>query len=767
MRKYLPTSLMSVLLLGLVFLIPSNLVNAEGIVSNMILGTFDFVGVILSPLVIALVQVVSWVTMLSGVVLNASIYYTVIAMSKNIGSLPAINVTWTVIRDVANIGFIFMLLYSSIMTIVGKDKDTKGLIVRMIIAAVLVNFSLFFTKVVIDVMNLLALTFYKAIAPTALLGEANFLNAGLSNSIIDALGTQKLWQMYGNIDSSVVLTSSVMTIIVLIVTTFIFSAMAVMFIVRYVALIFVLVLSPIMFLSMVFPGLDVYAKRWRSTLFGQGVFAPVFMLMTWVTVILIQGISKTVFTGMNSESLGNALSSSSFTVGAVPTLVNYVMIIIFLIASFTISKGFADQADSNINKFGKWAMGFAGGAASGAGGFAGRKLVGWPASKIAENATLINATKQSGMAGAGARLALYASKKAQSGSFDVRNASVPTASVGDLVRGTLGRTALGKAIGANDFRTSSIEVGKPLAGQIGISAADEKGYKELEDEKKKRLEGEEKTQKEELKKAETKLKNQNGIDAAKARDAGKPFNQADIDGLAETVRKMSDKEIESQKASTLAIEEVARNLNPKQLEAIQKSDKFNDEDKNKIFKKHFANIEEAVDGIAAGTATDAQKNAVKNLSDKELELLPEEIFNASNIGTREKAILKTLSQNQVDSISKSKNVAEKQAIKDERGRPISEAFTTSNWPDAMNLMKGMKIEDLVKMDKAKLSNPGILSIYNPALLNKMASRSELSEDKASEIRDAIISEATRPGGTPTPEVVVAANWLTGPGQTIF
>ena len=788
MRKFLSNKSIALLLIGILFFIPVSLAFAQesnfttgaaGVVGKMVLGTFDFVSVILSPLVNSLVMVVSWVTMLSGVILNASIYYTVIAMSENIGSLPAIDVTWTVIRDVANIGFIFMLLYSSILKIVGREKDTNGLIVKMVVAAVLVNFSLFFTKVFIDVTNLIALTFYKAIAPTALLGPSNFLNAGLSNSIIDALGTQKLWQMIGDVNGSVILTSSVMTIIVLIVTTFIFSAMAVMFIVRYVALIFVLVLSPIMFLSMVFPGLGGYASKWKSTLIGQSVFAPVFMLMTWVTVILIRGISDTVFIGM--EPLGNALTSTSFTVGAVPTLVNYVVIIIFLIASFTISKGFADQADGSIKKLGSWALGFAGGAASGAGGFAGRKIIGRFGNSQANNNDLIvraNQTEFNGirdrMSGAGARLGLYAAKKMASGSYDVRNASIPTAAVGDLVRGTIGRTTLGKYIGANDLRTSSIEVGKPFAKLTSLPSADEKGYKELEDEKKKRLEGEEKTQKEELKKAETKLKNQTGIDAAKAKAAGQPFNQADINSLLDAMRKMSDKEIESQKAEVLALKDVAENLNPKQLEFIQtKSDKFTDEEKKKIFDSHFAdleNIDASVAAVDAGTATPDQKRAVqklKNLSDKELELLPEEIFNASNISTRERAVLKTLSQSQVDAISKNKNVTDKQAIKDERGRPINEAFSTSNWSDAKSMMEGMKIPDLVKLDVAKLSNSNILNIYDPSLLTKMVSQPDLTTAKTKAIRDAIINEATRPGGSPAPEIVVAANWLTGPGQTIF
>ncbi len=732
MRKFLPHIIVLTIIVLAFLVVPTSYVLAQeqtttnwlaAGAAKMVLGSFDFVGVILSPLVIALVKVVSWITMLSGVVLNASIYYTVIAMSENIGRLPAIDITWTVIRDVANMGFIFMLLYSSIMTIVGRDKDTKGLIVKMVIAAVLVNFSLFFTKVIIDVTNLLALTFYKAIAPGALLGPQNFLNAGLSNGIIDALGTQKLWQMYGSIDSSVVLTSAVMTIIVLIVTTFIFSAMAVMFIVRYVALIFVLVLSPIMFLSMVFPGLSGYASKWKSTLIGQAVFAPVFMLMTWVTVILIQGISATVFTGMTSESLGNALSSTSFTVGAVPTLVNYVMIIIFLIASFTISKGVADQADGNINKLGKWAMGFAGGATAGTVGWAGRKSIGWTGSKIAENPNLINATKQSGMAGAGARLALYASKKAQSGSFDLRNATIPTESVGDLVRGTVGRTAIGRTIGANDLRTSSIEVGKPLAGLTGMPSADEKGYKELEKEKKTRLRDEKNASAREVADAEIERKIEAGYDAAKAQpDPNLRTNEqkAAIKDMVDAIKKVSEKEIENQKYEVLALQEVAEALSQKQFDAVEKSTNYSPAE--------FQNIK------------DARGQRLKSAF-------------TTGAGVHIPARVATATT------------------------PATPGIT--GFEEAVKLMRKMDYTALAKLpafdpsklDVASFNNPGILEVYTPGLLGTLARQNDFTQEKKEALRNSIEAEFARITGlgqTPSANLQKCHDWLTqGRGNEIY
>ncbi len=718
MRKILLTNLISVLALGFIFAIPIHTVLAQGVVAQAagaaadaatsvvaktILGSFDFMGVILSPLVIALVKVVSFITMISGVVLNASIYYTVILMSENIGKLTAINETWTVIRDVANMGFIFALLYASIRTIVGKDKDTQSLIVNMVIAAVLVNFSLFFTKVFIDVTNLLALTFYKAIAPGALAGTPSFLNSGLSNSIIDALGTQKLWQMYGNIDSSVVLVSSVMTIIVLIVTTFIFSAMAVMFIVRYVALIFVLVLSPLMFLSLVFPQLGDYAKKWRSTLVSQAVFAPVFMLMIWVTVVLIRGINSTVF--VNVEPLGNALSGTNFTVGAVPTLVNYVMIIIFLIASFSISKGVSDGADGSVKTLSKWAMGFAGGATAGTFGLAGRKTIGWAGDKLSTNANLVSATKRDGLAGAGARLALYASKKASGGTFDLRNATIPTAAAGDLVRGTIGRTRIGRAIGADDLRTSSIEVGKPLANLTSVPSAGEKGYSQLEKEKKQRLSTESKAKEKELEIAENKIKIELGSQIASTKlneNARSNEEVAAVADMVKAIKKTSEEAIVEQKAEVLAIQEVAEALSQKQLEAIEKSPNFTKEEVDRIKSAKGARLNSA---FTAGT--NPMPNARRN--------------SRGNIPTGDEKVVE--------------------------------------------IIKGMSYADIAKLDTSKLSNPAIFGFYNPKTLGKLGK--ELSEDKTQAIRDAVSSQVTSGIAPPGSPVDNLNNWLNGQGKDIF
>ena len=79
---------------------------------------------------------------------------------------------WGAVRDVANIFFILMLLYVAIKTVLSLNvTDNKRLVGVIIIVALLINFSLFTTKVVIDASNILAKIFYNNITSQGPNGE--------------------------------------------------------------------------------------------------------------------------------------------------------------------------------------------------------------------------------------------------------------------------------------------------------------------------------------------------------------------------------------------------------------------------------------------------------------------------------------------------------------------------------------------------------------------------------------------------------------------
>ncbi len=86
------------------------------------------------------------------------------ALSPNMYKVDFLSTTWTIVRDISNIFFILILLYTGIKTILGMgSSETKSIVANVVIMAILINFSMFFTKVVIDSSNVIALIFYDKI----------------------------------------------------------------------------------------------------------------------------------------------------------------------------------------------------------------------------------------------------------------------------------------------------------------------------------------------------------------------------------------------------------------------------------------------------------------------------------------------------------------------------------------------------------------------------------------------------------------------------
>jgi hypothetical protein len=444
MKRYLPHILTAALVLTVVSIpLPAHALFGVGVE--------DVVGAIVSPIVLLLLKFTAFLSALGGIFLNSIVYYTVLQMAENFTKFPAVDEAWGVIRDIANMGFIFVLLYAAIQMILGMGKGTKQLIVNMIVAAILVNFSLFFTKAIIDIANLLALFFYELIAPGAA-GNPNFMQVGISNAFVEPMGIQTLWKMSGDFGNFAVM--GIMGSIVQIIAAFIFFAIAIMFLVRYVVLIFVLILSPIMFLSMVLPGLNSYAKQWWNALLGQSFFAPVYFLLAWVTIFMINRLVNGMLAARDWSLIqsgiqtANGMDSINYSQGLAQTLISFAVIIAFMIASLIIAKSWADRAGGGVTSLTKWAMGAAGSATMGVAGFAGRRTLGRAGQALAENEALKSGAARSGMVGAMARLGLAASRKTASSTFDARGSAIYE-KLGDQTG-----VSFGKASGKGGFEST-------------------------------------------------------------------------------------------------------------------------------------------------------------------------------------------------------------------------------------------------------------------------------------------------------------------------
>lgn len=445
----------------------------------------DAIDKVLQTVSTAVLGLASLLSYISGLALNQSIQFTIVDIAKNIGGTApntfgaSISSIWGTIRDIANMSFIFVLLYTAVMTMFGKG-DYKKTIVSIVVAAILVNFSLFFTKVIIDAGNLIALTFYHAIVP-ATSGTGTLPSGGISDAFTQQLHLSTLWKP--DLSAGNIITIGLLGSVFLVIASFVFLAVALLFIVRYVILIIVIILSPLAFVADAVPGLKSYGKTWWNTLMGQTFFPAIYFLLTWIVLKLIS--TAGFIPGNLATALGGIPQQAGTVIAdpnAITTIFDFILIIAFLIMTLVLSKGMADKSSNGLTK---WVGGVAGGATVGLAGRFARGTVGRAGQAIADNEKLKAAAPTSRLA----RLALAAGGKTATSSFDIR------------------ATGVGKTLNAGAAQKGGFA--DDMKNRIKKEVDTAKTFKASEPEKK-RVEDAEKAAKETLDKArETADKNRN------------------------------------------------------------------------------------------------------------------------------------------------------------------------------------------------------------------------------------------------------------------
>ena len=484
--------------------VPNIISSILGVVGNILLKPLGWLSLLI-------LRLAALLTGLAGLILNYVVWFTVVDMANKISEIGAIDKAWKVIRDVVNMGFIFVLLYAAIRTILGIGSDTKKLIVNIVVVAILINFSLFFTKTVIDASNVLAIAFYDAIAPRAL---STTITEGLSNSLMRPLKIESLWNNpdIAALTGEKLIIIGVMGTIVSLIAAFVFFAVAIMFVIRFVVLIFVLILSPLAFMGFILPQLKKYKDQWLDALLGQAFFAPIYFMLTWIVIIVSRGLLTSAGGGMAGGNMATAFlgavgADGNTVLTPTPTsiaiVVNFIIVIVLLIASLIIAKQWADKAGHGVPGLTKWAMGAAGGATFGMAGRFGRGTIGRAGAAVGESEWLQKKAESGSMA---ARLSLAAGRKTGGASFDVRGTPLGgPLEAGKAQKGGFAEFKKKKAEQEAKFAVSLAPSAKAIARDktlLGNKAEIDRGVNNLETEKQKRVD--ELRSSEELKSAEVK-----------------------------------------------------------------------------------------------------------------------------------------------------------------------------------------------------------------------------------------------------------------------
>ena len=254
------TLLITAIVIG--FLIPRLTLAGIGsavtsILGNVLLNLITFFGKLLTLMVSLLV---------------------IVAQYNDFIASPAVSKGWIIIRDICNMFFIAGLLVIAFATVLKIEKySAKRLLGSLLLAAVLVNFSKLICGILIDIAQVLMLTFVNAFKTAA---EGNFA---------EMLGLTKLMAIReaAEVSGGEVLGALILGFIMTIISLIVVGIITIIFVFRIIILWFLVLLSPFAFITSVFPSFQKYSNMWWEKFTSQLIVGPVMAFFLWLSLSVV------------------------------------------------------------------------------------------------------------------------------------------------------------------------------------------------------------------------------------------------------------------------------------------------------------------------------------------------------------------------------------------------------------------------------------------------------------------------------------------------
>jgi len=240
-----------------------------------------------------LLYIASFLLGVSGKLLDATINFLILNM-KSTAPVSAVDNLWAIVRDICNLAFIFGLLYTGLRTVFDPENaQTRRFLVSIIIGALLINFSLYIAKVIVDLGNYTALVVYnegiRTFLPEADDGEATisgaFMNVLGASSVLGSENTSSLVNSLSN--GFALFGWYLAAFLFIIITAYVFFMAAFLIIARFGTLILLLIASPLLFSATVFPQTESHAKDLWSKLFRSSFYPVIFFFLIFIALRVI------------------------------------------------------------------------------------------------------------------------------------------------------------------------------------------------------------------------------------------------------------------------------------------------------------------------------------------------------------------------------------------------------------------------------------------------------------------------------------------------
>ncbi|KKU15605.1 MAG: hypothetical protein UX22_C0006G0013 [Candidatus Jorgensenbacteria bacterium GW2011_GWA2_45_9] len=226
-------------------------------------------------------------------------YLVSIALNFNFQILNSSNIVvsvgWEITRDIANLGFVLVIIFIALATIVRyQDYGAKKLLPKLIAAAVIVNFSLTIAGTFIGFSHVVTRYFLSAVVES---GASSGTRVGVPLSDSGLLSTEFTRTLSGAFTkfgtrALLGVTSLFFIVIFIFIASFVLLAFALMLVIRYVTLSFLLILAPLTWLFWVIPSLSKQFGRWWDKFISWTFFAPAVSFFFYLALVSIKQVSS-------------------------------------------------------------------------------------------------------------------------------------------------------------------------------------------------------------------------------------------------------------------------------------------------------------------------------------------------------------------------------------------------------------------------------------------------------------------------------------------
>lgn len=287
----------------------------------------------------------------------------------------AVTLGWKIVRDICNMFFVVIMLVIAFATVLRVEKYSyEKLLPKLIIMAILINFSKLICGLIIDAAQIVMLTFVNSFKDVAgsnlmnLLGLDNLVsmseNQDAANSTASSTGQDDVsgWSILG---------AYILALIYVIIALVTIVTMVVMLAVRIVMLWIYVVLSPMAYLLAAFPAGQKYASQWWEDFTRNVIVGPVLAFFIWLSFASLGSGGVDAITGSGVDAgtakIGGTGGAQSLTKAGSPgNMLNFIISIAMLYGGLQVAQGVggaaAGIAKKGVGQISKGAL-FASGAA--------------------------------------------------------------------------------------------------------------------------------------------------------------------------------------------------------------------------------------------------------------------------------------------------------------------------------------------------------------------------------------------------------------------